>query len=68
MQIPDGMLDTFIGMIFESVVIVIMIGLLFLIYRHYQQRKTEYTHLMLWIFINYTLAILFSWLSIFLAF
>jgi len=53
----------FIGMVFESFIIVIAVILLTLVYIKYTQKKHHLTLTLFVIFLNYTLAILFSWLS-----
>lgn len=53
----------FIGMVFESFIIIIAVILLTLVYLKYTQKKHRLTLTLFFIFLNYTLAILFSWLS-----
>jgi hypothetical protein len=53
----------FIGMTFESFVIIIALILLVLVYLKYNQKKHRLTLYLLTIFLFYALAIIFSWLS-----
>lgn len=63
MNIPSGMMDTFVGLIFEIGIFILFLILLTLIGLHYRARKTEYTKKMLWFFSFYAVALLFSWIS-----
>jgi hypothetical protein len=53
----------FVGMVFELVIIILSIIILVLILQKYLKKRHKLTRLLLFIFINYTLAIVFSWLS-----
>ena len=53
----------FIGMVFESIIILCALIILILILKKYLERKHKLTLYLLVIFINYTIAIIFSWLS-----
>lgn len=53
----------FVGMIFESVIILFAVILIILILQKYLRKRHDLTKLLLFIFLNYFLAILFSWLS-----
>ena len=53
----------FIGMVFESFIIVIALILLVLVYLKYTEKKHRLTLTLFMIFLNYTIAIIFSWLS-----
>jgi len=53
----------FIGMIFELVIIIFAAVLLILILKKYFIKRHKLTRLLLIIFLNYFLAILFSWIS-----
>ncbi|MFW9950913.1 MAG: hypothetical protein ACFFKA_12415, partial [Candidatus Thorarchaeota archaeon] len=53
----------FIGMVFESFIIVIAVILLSLVYIKYTQKKHRLTLTLFVIFLNYSIAIVFSWLS-----
>ncbi|TXT53435.1 MAG: membrane protein of unknown function [Promethearchaeota archaeon] len=53
----------FIGMIFESFIIIIAVILLILIMQRYYEKRHELTLYLFSIFLNYVIAILFSWLS-----
>ena len=58
----------FIGMIFESFVIIIAVILLILILKRYYEKKHELTLYLFAIFLNYVIAIIFSWISKILVF
>ena len=53
----------FIGMIYESIIIIISIILLILIFKRYLEKKSGITLILFIIFLNLTLGIIFSWLS-----
>jgi len=53
----------FIGMVYESFIIVIAFVLLFLVYRKYREKRKRLTLVLFVIFINFVLGIVFSWLS-----
>ena len=63
MAIPEEMLKTFTGMIFELVIFGLFITLLVLMGLHYQRRKTKFTKQMFLMFIFLTTALCFSWIS-----
>jgi len=52
-----------IGMIFESIIIIIASIVLILIFLRYRIKKSELTLLLFIIFLNFVVAIIFSWLS-----
>ncbi len=54
------------GLVFESIVVIILIIMLVGIYIHYRHRPSQLTKLLLFIFIAYTFGIFFSWLAKFL--
>ncbi len=53
----------FIGMVFEIFIIIIAAVLLILILKKYLIKRHKLTRLLLFIFINYFIAIVFSWIS-----
>ncbi|MFW9770767.1 MAG: hypothetical protein ACFFBY_00855 [Promethearchaeota archaeon] len=53
----------FVGMVFESFIIVVAAFLLILILIKYYQKKHRLTLYLFLIFLNYVIAIIFSWLS-----
>lgn len=53
----------FVGMLYESFIIIIASLLLFLIFRKYQEKQQRLTLILLVIFINFVVGIVFSWLS-----
>ncbi|WP_371805084.1 hypothetical protein [Candidatus Lokiarchaeum ossiferum] len=55
--------NTFIGLIYETFIILLFGVLLILIGWRFKRRKTEYTRNMFIIFLSFTVAIIFSWLS-----
>ncbi|MHA1522153.1 MAG: hypothetical protein ACTSRK_18410 [Promethearchaeota archaeon] len=63
MAVPTEMQDTLTGMIFEIAIFVLFLALLLLMWRHYRLRKTRYTLLMFYVFVLFTAALLFSWIS-----
>ncbi len=58
-----NILLNFIGMIFETFIIIIAAVLLLLILKKYFIKRHNLTRLLLLIFINYFIAIVFSWIS-----
>ena len=63
MSVPPGLEDTYIGLLYETGIIVLFLILLILIVVHYSKKKTLNTFLLLASFACMFLAILFSWLS-----
>ncbi len=53
----------FIGMVFELFIIIIAVVLLILIFKKYLIKRHYFTMLLFIIFINYSIAIFFSWIS-----
>jgi len=52
-----------IGLIYETFIIVLFVTILILSFKKYQQKKHELTFYLILIFLNFTIAIFFSWLS-----
>jgi hypothetical protein len=63
LQGPEERFLNTIGLIYESIVIVIAIILLILIYLKYREKRHELTLYLFIIFVLYNLGILFSWMS-----
>ena len=57
------MADNFDGLVFESFILVIAGVMLVLVFLKYLQKRHDLTKLLLFVFLNYTFAIFFSWLS-----
>lgn len=55
--------NTFIGLLYESFIIVLFLFLLGFTIHHYMRKRTLYTRIMLLIFIFFSLGIIFSWLA-----
>lgn len=66
MSVPPELQDTFVGLIYESIIIFLFLILLVLIIIHYSKKKTLNTFLLLASFIFMFFGIAFSWLSKFL--
>lgn len=63
MSVPPGLEDTYIGLLYETGIIVLFLILLILIVVHYSKKKTLNTFLLLASFTCMFFAIIFSWLS-----
>jgi len=63
MSVPPGLEDTYIGLLYETGIIVLFLILLVFIIIHYNRKKTLNTFLLLTSFSFMLLAIVFSWLS-----
>ena len=63
MSVPPELQDTFIGLLYESGIIVLFLILLVLIVVHYSKKKTANTFLLLVSFTCMFFSIIFSWLS-----
>lgn len=57
------MANNFDGFIFESFILVIAGVMLVLVLLKYREKRHDLTKLLFFVFLNYTLAILFSWIS-----
>ncbi|MEJ2251558.1 MAG: hypothetical protein P8Y70_10315 [Candidatus Lokiarchaeota archaeon] len=63
MSIPNIQYLNFIGFIFESIIIIIAVVMLILILKRYKEKRHKLTLMLFLIFLNYLIAIIFSWIS-----
>jgi hypothetical protein len=62
-MVPLPQFLNFVGFLFESVIIIIAIILLVLILKRFMEKKHKLTLMLFLIFLNYFIAIVFSWIS-----
>ncbi|MFX1390724.1 MAG: hypothetical protein ACFE9Z_11725 [Promethearchaeota archaeon] len=62
-MVDEDIFLNFIGMIFESIILILAATILILILQKYLVKRHKLTRLLLFIFTNYFIAILFSWIS-----